>query len=85
MLLHQDVLSRLMGLPDGMTAFIKVAQLAQAEILERAMTKKDIMLERIGSPESELDLLRTQADMLLQATDTAPSFSAIWPARDVRR
>ena len=38
-----------MGLPDGMTASIKVAQLAQAEILERAMTKEDIMLERIGS------------------------------------
>ena len=85
MSLHQDVLSRLMGLPDGMTAFIKVAQLAQAEILERAVTKEDIMLERIGSPESELDQLRTQADMLLQATDTAPSFSAICPARDVRR
>ena len=40
-LLHKDVLSRLMGLPDGMAASIKVAQLAQAELLEHAVMIED--------------------------------------------
>ena len=41
MLLHKDVLSRLMGLPDGMAVSIKVAQLAQAELLEHAVMIED--------------------------------------------
>ena len=43
------------------------------------------MLERIGSPESELDQLRPQAGMLLRATDTAPSqLSAQLATSDVK-
>ena len=106
LVLHQDALSRLMGLPNGMAACIKVAQLAQAELLEHAVTKEDfeevrnlmgktsnlqvqlamarapggavrleneIMLERVGLPESGLYQLHPRANVLLQATDAAPS------------
>jgi hypothetical protein len=41
LVLHQNVLSCLTDLPDSMATIIKAAQVAQAKLLTRAVTKKD--------------------------------------------
>ena len=41
LMLHQNVLSHLADLPDSMATIIKATQVMQAELLARAVTKKD--------------------------------------------
>lgn len=81
--LQHTVLSNLTDLPDTMTATIKAAQQAQAELLAHTVSRKDfedVVKERISSADSERDLLRAKVDeiqavMLLRATDAAAAQS----------
>ncbi|KAH9021880.1 hypothetical protein EDB85DRAFT_2152065 [Lactarius pseudohatsudake] len=81
--LHQDVLSRLMGLPDSMAASIKAAQLTHAELLAHTVTKADFeevqsMMATNSDLRVQLADLRAKVDeiqafLLLRATDAATS------------
>jgi ABC-type histidine transport system ATPase subunit len=58
LVLHQNILSHLTDLPNSMAAIVKAAQVAQAEVLARAV----IVMERITSAKSEHDQLRAKVD-----------------------
>ncbi len=73
--LHQDVLSRLMGLPDSMAASIKAAQLAHAELLAHTVTKEDF--EEVRS------MMATNSDLQVQLTKARAQHGAVRAEKDI--
>ncbi|KAH9017176.1 hypothetical protein EDB84DRAFT_1679591 [Lactarius hengduanensis] len=61
--LHQDVLSRLMGLPDSMAASIKAAHLTHAELVAHTVTKADF--------EDVRSMMTTNSDLQVQLANLA--------------
>lgn len=72
--LHQDVLSRLMGLPNSMAASIKAAQLAHAELLARVATKEDF--EEVRS------MMATNSDLQVQLAKARAQYGAARAEKD---
>ena len=75
LVLHQNVLSRLTDLPDSMTAIVKAAQVAQAELLARAVTKQDF--EEVRS------MMATNADLQLQLAKANAQNGAVRAEKDI--
>ena len=74
--LHQDVLSRLMSLPDIMAASIKAAQqLAHAELLTHTVTKADF--EEVRS------MMATNADLQVQLTKARAQYGTARAEKDI--
>ena len=75
LVLHQNVLSRLTDLPDSMAAIVKAAQVAQAELLARAVTKQDF--EEVRS------MMATNADLQLQLAKATAQNGAVRAEKDI--
>ncbi|KAI9436935.1 hypothetical protein H4582DRAFT_366964 [Lactarius indigo] len=73
--LHQDVLSRLMGLPDSMATSIKAAQLAHAELLSHTVTKADF--EEVRS------MMATNSDLQVQLAKARAQYGTVRAEKDI--
>jgi hypothetical protein len=73
--LHQDVLSRLMGLPDSMAASIKAAQLVHAELLAHTVTKADF--EEVRS------MMATNSDLQVQLAKARAQYGTARAEKDI--
>ncbi|KAH9053318.1 hypothetical protein EDB87DRAFT_1652018 [Lactarius vividus] len=73
--LHQDVLSRLIGLPDSMAASIKAAQLAHAELLSHTVTKADF--EEVRS------MMEANSDLQIQLAKARAQYGAARAEKDI--
>ncbi|KAI0285532.1 hypothetical protein BC826DRAFT_119175 [Russula brevipes] len=73
--LHQHVLSRLTDLPDNMTTTIKAAQIAQAELLARTVTKEDF--------EEVRNMMATNADLQMQLAKARAQYGAVQAEKDI--
>ncbi|KAH8999723.1 hypothetical protein EDB92DRAFT_2080754 [Lactarius akahatsu] len=73
--LHQDVLSRLMALPDSMAASIKAAQLAHAELLSHTVTKADF--------EEVRNMMATNSDLQVQLAKARAQHGAARAENDI--
>ena len=73
--LHQDVLSRLMGLPDSMAASIEAAQFAHAELLAHTVTKEDF--EEVRS------MMATNSDLQVQLAKARAQYGAARAEKDI--
>ncbi|KAH8981991.1 hypothetical protein EDB86DRAFT_3106937 [Lactarius hatsudake] len=73
--LHQDVLSRLMALPDSMAASIKAAQLAHAELLSHTVTKADF--EEVRS------MMAANSDLQVQLAKARAQYGAVRAEKDI--
>jgi hypothetical protein len=73
--LHQNVLSRLTDLPETMAAMVKAAQVAQAELLARTVTKEDF--------EEVRKLMATNADLQVQLTKARALHGAVRAEKDI--
>ncbi|KAH9171750.1 hypothetical protein EDB89DRAFT_2114402 [Lactarius sanguifluus] len=69
--LHQDVLSRLMALPDSMAASIKAAQLAHAELLSHTVTKADFEEVQLAKARAQHGAARAEKDIMLDRISSA--------------
>jgi hypothetical protein len=73
--LHQNVLSRLTDLPETMATIVKAAQVAQAELLARTVTKEDF--------EEVRNLMATNADLQVQLVKARAQHGAIRAEKDI--
>jgi len=73
--LHQNVLSRLTDLPENMAAVVKAAQVAQAELLARTVTKEDF--------EEVRKLMATNADLQVQLTKARAQHGVVRAEKDI--
>lgn len=73
--LHQNVLSRLTDLPETMAAIVKAAQVAQAELLARTVTKEDF--------EEVRNLMATNADLQVQLIKARAQHGAVQAEKDI--
>ncbi|KAI0297544.1 hypothetical protein B0F90DRAFT_1912759 [Multifurca ochricompacta] len=71
--LHQDVLSRLTGLPNSMTAAIKAAQLAHAELLARTVTREDFEEVQLAKARAQYGAVRAEKDIMMDRISSAES------------
>ncbi|KAH9067004.1 hypothetical protein EDB83DRAFT_2542288 [Lactarius deliciosus] len=69
--LHQDVLSRLMALPDSMAASIRAAQLAHAELLSHTVTKADFEEVQLAKARAQYGAVRAEKDIMLERISSA--------------
>jgi hypothetical protein len=73
--LHQDVLARLVDLPDSMAASIEAAQLAHAELLAHMVTKADF--------EEVRGLMATNSDLQVQLAKARAQYGAARAEKDI--
>ena len=73
--LHQDVLSRLVDLPDNMAASIEAAQLAHAELLAHTVTKADF--------EEVRGMMATNSDLQVQLAKARAQYGAARAEKDI--